>query len=194
VKRAVAVAVLAVLLVVAPVAAADAATPAGLSVSIHEGSGEVHSGDRLTYTATVRNEGTSPVDGRLVVTVPDFLSVDDAKGADRAGSDTSWTVTVPAGGSVSKKLTGVVARIPKGQLRITTLVSLYLGDETRPTIRSADAATIAGVSDPAHAVGDRPDTSTAVPLPGVLLGLGGAAVAAIGAVAVWRLLRRRRQA
>ena len=61
---------------------------------------------------------------------------------------------VPAGGSVTEHLVGVLNDIPKGQLRVTTLVGFYLGDATEPAIRSADAATIAGVKDPAHAVSD----------------------------------------
>lgn len=191
-RGAVAGALLAALLAVVSPAPAEAATPAGLSVSIHAGSGEVHPGDRLTYTATVRNEGTTPIAGRLVITVPDFVRVSDAGDAERAGSDTTWAVTAPAGGSVTKKLTGVLDKIPKGQLRVTTLVSLYLGDDAQPTIRSADAATIAGVKDPAHAVGDSPAKPSAVPSPSPWIAVGAAALA-IGAIAVWQLLRRRRR-
>jgi len=193
VKRAFVGAALTVLLALGPVAAAEAAPPAGLSISIQRGGTEVHPGDRLTYTAIVRNDGTSPVEGRLVITVPDYLRVADAEGADRSGSDASWAVTVPAGAAVSEKLTGVLQRIPKGQLRVTTLVSLYLGDQAQATIRSADAAVIAGVRDPAHAVDDRPTSPTIQPWFLVVAGLAILVLAAIGALAAWRLVVRRRR-
>lgn len=193
-RAAVAGAVLATLLAVGPAVAAEAAAPAGLSVSIRAGNSEVRSGDRLAYTATVTNEGTSTVEGRLVITVPDFVRVVDAEGSDRSGADTSWAVTVPAGGSVSKKLIGVVDRIPEGQLRVTTLASLYLGDAPQPTIRSADAAAIEGVKDPAHAVGDQPAKPAAAPVPIIWICLGLVAVGAIATISARQFfLRRRRQ-
>jgi hypothetical protein len=94
---------------------------------------------------------------------------------------------------VSEKLTGVLAQIPKGQLRVTTLVSLYLGDQTQATIRSADAAVIAGVRDPAHAVGDRPTSPAIQPWFVAVIGLAILMLAAIGALAAWRLIIQRRR-
>ena len=191
-RRVVGAVLLAVALVAAPVAAAEAAAPAGLSISIQrEGSTEVHAGDSLTYTATVRNDGTDPVDGRLVITVPTYVEITDLGGAEGAGDDASWTVTVPAGESVTKTLTVKLDTIPKEELRVTTLVGLYLGDEAEPTIRSADAAAIAGVKDPAHA-SDDPDVAPASPLASPLVWLVVGAVVVIVAVAVWILVRRRR--
>ena len=192
-RRAFAATILTVILAVGPMTAAEAAAPAGLSVSIRNGSSEVHSDDRLVYTATVRNGGVSAVEGRLVITVPAFVRITDAGSADRAGVDASWTVTVPPGGSATKKLTGVLENIPKGQLRVTTLVGLYLGDATQPTIRSADAATIAGVEDPAHAVSDPVAKSTApTAFPIVWIDLGAGAVVVVAVIVGWRLIRRRR--
>ena len=192
-RRVVGAVLLAVALVAAPVAAAEAAAPAGLSISIQrEGSSEVHAGDSLTYTATVRNDGTDPVDGRLVITVPSYAQITDLGGSEGAGADASWTVTVPAGDSVTKTLTVKLDSIPKEELRVTTLVGLYLGDEAEPTIRSADAATIAGVTDPAHASGDpaaQPDAPFASPLMWVGIGL---VVVVIAVVVALVLVRRRR--
>jgi hypothetical protein len=195
VRRAFAAAILTVILAGGPVTAAEAAAPDGLSVSIRNGNSEVHSDDRLVYTATVRNGGVGTVEGRLVITVPAFVRITDAGSADRAGVDASWTVTVPPGGSVTKKLTGVLENIPKGQLRVTTLVGLYLGDATQPTIRSADAATIAGVKDPAHAVNDRaPSSATSAPSPIVWVGLGIGGIVLLAAIAGgWLVWRRRSQ-
>jgi len=194
VRRAVAAAVFSVLLAAAPVSAADAAVPVGLSVSIHADSGQVQSGDRLAYTATVRNAGTDAVDGRLVVTVPGFVHIVEAEGADNTGLDATWTVTVAEGGTVTKKLIGELGAIPKGEVRVTTLVGLYLGDATQPAIRSADAAAIVGVRDPAHAVSDQAAKPAAAGLAIGWIGSGVGAVAVIATGAVWWLVRRRRTA
>lgn len=180
-----------VMLAVVPVATAEAAGPPGLSVSIRNGRGEVRSGDRIVYTTTVRNAGTDSVNGRLVITVPEFLSVTDPGGAHRTGLDASWAVTVPAGGSVTETLTGRLGTIPQNAVRVTTIVGFYVGDADRPAIRSAEADTIAGVTDPAHAVNDRssgPRAPAAFPMGWVVLGLGAVLVLALGA----GLISRRR--
>lgn len=191
-RRVVAAILLTGMLAVGPVATAGAAVPTGLSVSIQDDHAEVHSGDRLTYTATVRNQGTSAVDGRLVITVPSFIHITAAGGADRAGLDASWTVTVPAGARVTKKLTGTLDDIPKGQVRVTTLVGLYLDDSAQPVIRSADAAAIAGVKDPAHAVKEQAPAPASTASPIVWVGLGIGAVILLAAIAsVWLVWRRK---
>ena len=191
-RRFVAAALLTAVLAAGPMSTADAAVPTGLSVSIQNDHAEVHSGDRVAYTATVRNDGTSAVDGRLVITVPAFIHVTGAEGADRTGLDASWTVTVPAGERVTKKLTGTLDDIPKGQVRVTTLVGLYLGDAAQPVIRSADAASIAGVKDPAHAVKDGPPGSAPVTSPAIwIVGVG--ALVLLAAIAVGLLVWRRRR-
>jgi len=193
VRRVVVAGALCVALALGTATAAAAAPPVGVSISINGGSAEVRAGDRLFYIATLRNGGTSAVEGRLVITVPDFVRVADAAGADRSGSAASWDVTVPVGGTVSEKLTGVLERIPKGELRVTTLASLYLAGETQPTIRTADAAAIEGVRDTARAAGDRPVTPAVQPWLVVWIGLAILVLAAIGALAAWRLVVRRRR-
>ncbi|HWH25353.1 MAG TPA: hypothetical protein VNT53_01740 [Pseudolysinimonas sp.] len=190
-RRAIAAVVLIAAFIGIPTTVAAAAAPAGLSVSIGNESSDVHAGDTLAYTATVRNDGTEAVDGRLVISVPTYFRVTVAHDADRAGSDASWSVSVPPGGHVTKKLTGVLTKIPKGELRVTTLVSVYVGDETKPAVRSAEADTIAGVTDTAHSVKEeaakRPN---GLPI-GWIVG-GVAALALMGAAVAWWLVRRRR--
>jgi hypothetical protein len=191
VKRAFVGVLLTAVLAVGPMTAAQAVPPTGLSISIHDGSSELHSGDKLAYTATVRNSGTAQVEGRLAITVPAYVHVTDAAGAERTGADSNWTVVVPAGGSVTKKLVGVLGNIPKAEVRVTTLVSLYVGDATQPVIRSAESDTIAGVKDPAHAVSDRPAESAATPIGWI--GLAGGAIALVVVVVLaWGFGRRRR--
>jgi hypothetical protein len=191
VKRAFVGALLTAVLTVGPMTAAQAVPPTGLSISIRNDSSELHSGDSLAYTATVRNSGTTPVDGRLAITVPAYVRVTDATGADRSGADSNWTVVVPAGGSVTKKLVGVLGNIPKTEVRVTTLVSLYVGDATQPVIRSAESDTIAGVKDPAHAVNDQPAKAASSPIGWIGLGIG--AIALIGVLVLARSLGRRRR-
>ncbi len=191
-KRIVVGLLLTAVLAAGPATAAEAVAPPGLSVSIRSSSSEVRTGDRLEYTATVKNSGTGPVDGRLLITVPAYVRVTGAAGAARSGVDTSWAVTVPAGGSVTKTLAGVLGDIPKGELRVTTLVGLYIGDATQPAIRSAEADTIAGITDSAHAINDpaaahgAPDT---FPVGWIVLGIG--VLVLLAAVGVWWLLRGR---
>jgi len=195
IRVAVSAAVSVALLAGGPATAAAAAAPPGLSISIHNESGSVRSGDRLSYAATLRNDGTAAVDGRLVVTVPAYARITGATGGDLDGSDASWTVEVPAGASVTKKVSATVGDIPKGELRVTTLVSLYLGDATQPAIRSAEADAIAGVTDPARAVGEQPvGPNRAAPVALVWIGVSAAAVLVAAVVVVaWRFGRRRGQ-
>jgi len=175
------------------VGAQAAAAPPGLSISITSANSDVHPGDRLSYVATLRNDGTSAIDGRLVVTVPSYVRISGAAGGDLTGSEASWTVQVPAGGSVTEKVTAVLGGIPKGELRITTLVGLYLGDAAQPVIRSAEADTIAGVTDPAHAASDAPARSGAVISPIGWIGIAAAGILIVaGLVAAFWVLRARR--
>jgi len=189
-----AIALSAVLLGGGPAFAAAAAPPAGLSISIKTDGGSLRSGAQVSYTATVQNDGIAAVDGRLVVTVPNYVSINAADGGHLAGSDASWTVELPAGARVTKKVSATLGDIPKGELRVTTLVSLYLGDATQPAIRSAEADAIAGVTDPAHAVGDKAvDTSAAAPPTLVGIGIGAAAIlVAVAVLGLWWFARRRR--
>ena len=191
-RRSIAAALVALFVAVAPVPAAHAAGATGLSVSIQSDAKDLGSSDRVEYTATLRNGGTDGVEGRLMITVPSFVDVTEASGATLDAGDASWDVSVPAGGSVTEHLVGVLTDIPKGQLRVTTLVGFYLGDAVQPAIRSADAATIAGVKDPAHAVtGPAPKSApTGMSWP---WWVGGAALLLVAAVAVivWRRRRAR---
>jgi hypothetical protein len=180
-----------VAMVTAPSAGAVAAPPTGLSISIQSDRAEVHEDDSLTYTATVTNDGTEAVDGRLVITVPEYVRITDLGGADGSGVDASWTVTVAAGDSVTKTLSVRLDTIPEEELRVTTLVGFYLDDATEATIRSAHAAAIAGVEDPAHAVSD-PSPQPTEPPALLLVGLGVGAAVVLAATATWLLLRRRR--
>ncbi|HEV7742235.1 MAG TPA: hypothetical protein VGO65_07430 [Pseudolysinimonas sp.] len=165
--------------------------PAGLSIAIHNDSTEVRSGDALTYTVVVENSGSDRVDGRLVVTLPDFVRAVDVGGADRSGADLSWPISVAGGEKVTETVTGRIGEIPADEVRVTTLAGVYLGDASEPAVRTAEADAIAGVADPAHAVADRPATASAGPALGWIIGGAGGVIAA--GLLVLVMMARRRQ-
>lgn len=147
---------------VAATAIAPESVPAGLSIAISDGVAVTDSGSTSHYTATVTNDGTAPVTGRLVITLPAPAKYTEAAGAHVEKSDAAWQVRVPAGKSVTHRVTADIGRIPKGDVRVTTLATLYAsGDSTRILVRAADANAIRGVVDPAHTVGQKPARAAA---------------------------------
>jgi hypothetical protein len=175
---------------------AQAATPPpGLSVTISDATAQTTSKATLTYTSTLTNAGTRPVTAQLVLAIPGYASYVQATGATVDKQNATWPVTVPAGRSVVKKASVTLGTIPQGEVRVTTLISVYLpGHPPTLLIRSAEANRIQGVSDPAHTVntaganrgGSRPisaGTVAAIAVPGVLVLL---------LVGAWALRARRR--
>jgi hypothetical protein len=155
----------AALLVAGPaVAAPAAAAPAGLSISLSDGLTQTRSGSELTYTASIANTGTTAVKGTLQLSPPSYASYQNTAGAKLSKQLASWSVSIPAGKSVSKKVIVKLGPIPRGQLEVTTLASFYIGKVTGPpTVRTADADHIAGVSDTPRTVKPKnaPTTSLA---------------------------------
>ncbi len=183
---------LSLVLAATPLTSAEGVTPAGLSISIHDKSVDVRSDEPLAYVATVRNGGTATVEGRLVITVPTYVRITYSQGADQTDVSASWTVAVPAGGNVTKELGAYLGTIPKGELRVTTLVSFFLGDAKAPTIGSADANTIAGVTDPARAETGQtaapPVAPAGLPMAWIAVGV----LAVLAGIGVWWVTWRRR--
>lgn len=187
-------------LLLAPAASATTVSvpqvvPAGLSIAISDGVAETASGLSSNYTATVTNRGSTPVTGKLVITLPSHATYSDAKGAHIDKADATWQVTVAPGKSESRRATADVGRIPKGEVRVTTLATLYAsGDRAQILVRAADANAIQGVVDPAHTVGQKPKTAVVAPGNPTLLIVGGAIFAVLLAlVATGMLLLRRRK-
>jgi hypothetical protein len=153
--------------VYATVAAAVSAAPtvpAALSIAITDGVAETASGSTSDYTATVTNGGTAAVTGELVITLPRHATYTDAKGAHIDKADAAWQVTVAPGKSETRRATVDVGQIPKGEVRVTTLATLYApGDRARILVRAADANAIHGIVDPAHTVGQKPKTAVVTP-------------------------------
>lgn len=171
------------------------AVPEGLSIAITDGVAETAPGASATYTATVTNRGTMPVTGELVIALADRAGFTSVQGAQVDKREASWRVTVAPGTSTSRRAAARVGRIPHGEVRVTTLATLYAnGDRSVILVRAADADAIRGVVDPAHTVGEVAARVPAAPAPPwALLGVAVAAVLAASATAGVALTRRRRR-
>jgi len=133
--------------------AAAAPAPVGLSITLSDSLAQVHSGQDVTMTARLSNAGTRPFSGHLVIEVPGYVHVTHAQGGKIVRSDVRWSVSVPGGKSVSREVKAHIGMIAAGQLRVTTLASVFAGKVSGvPLIRTADADLIAGVKDPARTV------------------------------------------
>jgi hypothetical protein len=198
--RIVAAVVVAGFLSAAPAAAAPDATR--LSISVSDGVSQVRDRTSLAYVATVVNDGAAAVDGRLALEVPGYARYGRAAEARVTHQVATWTVRVPPHSTVIRQATVRIGTIPAGQLRVTSLASLFLGPPTgAPAIRAADTDRIAGVQDPPATPVPQPITSDrpvagrdagpngwlVVGLP--LLGLAG--LAGIGWSVWWRRHLRR---
>jgi hypothetical protein len=179
----------------APAASAAAvstsAPPPGLSITVTDNTTQTAPGADLTYVTKVANAGVKSVKGILVIELPAYVTYAGGTHAAVKGQDASWAVTIPAGGSVSRSVGAHVGTIPHGELRVTTLASLYLSTHaTQPLVRTAESNTIRGVVDTAHTVGAPPPVSSgALPLWVIV---GAAALVVLIALTVVLLARRQR--
>lgn len=180
-----------------PAAAYSAATPPdGLSITITDNVDELADGSTASYEAELTNAGSKSVTVTLIVTVPEFASIENAKGGNIDGSAASWKLKVAAGKSKSVVVDAVIGDIPAATYRITTLTSVYLGTDTdaAPIIASADADTIPGVDDPvapSDATATVVDEEAGFVVPTTLLWvLVGVLAIVVGAVVVLVVRRR----
>lgn len=133
--------------------------PAGLSISIDNGTKSTDPDSDVTYKVTLSNSGAGPITAWVKATVPDYAKITDPGGGDTKDHDNTWKVDVEAGKKHTETFKAHIGAIPKGTYRVTTLASVYLADDTTgaPVIRSADSDTIPGVKEPTGAA----PTSTA---------------------------------
>lgn len=141
-----AAAALGILIGPAPASAASAAPE--MSVTISDGVKTVKPGMDVTYTTKVANLGADPVDAKIVVAVPSSVEIGDAGTGTVDKQTVTWTATVAAHQTSDLKLTATIGDIPKDDVRVTAVASVYVdGVEPSPLIRSADADRIQGVAD-----------------------------------------------
>jgi hypothetical protein len=155
-----AAATLGILIGVAPATAVSAAPE--MSVTISDGVKTVKPGMGVTYTTKVTNLGADPVDAKIVVAVPSYVEVGDAGTGTVDKQTVTWAATVAPHETSDLKLTVTVGDIPKGDVRVTAVASVYVdGVEPSPLIRSADADRIQGVADtPAPKASTAPATAS----------------------------------
>jgi uncharacterized repeat protein (TIGR01451 family) len=135
------------------------APPPGISITLSDAKAQTRPGATLTYTAAVTNAGAGALKGTLVVTIPAYSAFVGATAGHESGADIRWAITVGAGKSITKKVTVKLGTIPKGEVRFTTIATLYpAGTTTQILVRTADPDSIRGVVDPAHSVGLPPVT------------------------------------
>lgn len=141
-----AAAALGILIGPAPASAASAAPE--MSVTISDGVKTVKPGMGVTYTTKVTNLGADPVDAKIVVAVPSYVEIRDAGTGTVDKQTVTWTATVAPHETSDLKLTATIGDIPKDDVRVTAVASVYVdGVEPSPLIRSADADRIQGVAD-----------------------------------------------
>lgn len=168
----------------ASTSAAEAADELRLSVTLSDGVETVAAGDAVTYQAEVRNDGDT-IDTDIVIDAPGYVSLDEADDAVVDGHRATWSLALPHG-TTTFEIPASIGEIPDGEVRVTTLLSVYVGEATAPVVRTAVANRIAGVD-------DEPVASAPVPIVAWVVG-GVAILLALVAVALLIVMRRRRTA
>ncbi|MDQ0614158.1 hypothetical protein QF046_001799 [Microbacterium sp. W4I4] len=159
----------------------ESSAQAELSVTLTADQDVVRSGDEVTLTATVSNTGTVEVPVRTVLELPPYVSVADASDGDVEGSHLTWEVTLGAAQEQTWEADVVIGSIPDGEVRVTSVLSAFVGDQERALVRTAHAASIHGVADTPRPIPvDAVEESTVnlgliavIAVPVVLLGGGG---------------------
>jgi len=105
-------------------ATAHADTPEPqLSIAVDDGSAAAKSGDKLSYTVTVTNLGTTKVkDLRVSQTIPTGASLVTAGShGDEAKGKVSWSVDLGAAQEVTMRTTMTLGSTPESALRLATV-------------------------------------------------------------------------
>jgi hypothetical protein len=151
-----ALAAAALVFVAAPAATAEEVAPAAqLSVTLTSSPETVASGDSVDYTGEVKNLGAAEAVVTVVVETPAFLTLGAAEGATVEGNKASWPVTLAPGAAQAFEIDATIGEIPETEKRVTTLASVFVGDETSPIVRTASASFIDGVDDAPAAKSDK---------------------------------------
>jgi uncharacterized repeat protein (TIGR01451 family) len=122
-----------------PATIADPAAPPELSIAIDNGRTATTSGDRLDYTITVQNIGTTDVEGlRVSQTQPDGLRFESADGGGTAQSGAVlWTVDIPRGTTGTVHTTMTVLATPDDLLRLATVACVRTAADAPPIVCAA---------------------------------------------------------
>ena len=135
----------AVLLGLLPAGAASAApTPSPgpqLSIAVDDGRPAAKAGDRLTYTVTLTNLGTTRVrDLTLTQSVPAGAKLVDAgAGGDLREGQVRWEVDLQASQKRTVKTTLELGRTPEQVLRLATVACASTSAKAAPVVCAADS-------------------------------------------------------
>ncbi|MFJ2030380.1 hypothetical protein [Streptosporangium sp. NPDC087985] len=162
-----------------------------LSISVDNGRTAVKEGDRLTYTVTVHNIGTSKVRGlNLTQSLPTglhFVSADGHGTADKG--QVRWTVDVPAGKDATFHTTAEVQATPEDLLRLATVACASTQADDKPLVCATHSDQL-----PAGAAAEKAAREAAEPATGRLwsagAGVGLLALALAGMLAIRRFRPR----
>jgi uncharacterized repeat protein (TIGR01451 family) len=177
---------------IAPPPSPDAvhAATAAMVIGVSDGVTSATTGDELTYTISLRNDGAAdsgplgvrfqPPSGAEVTTV-------DHDGAREDGVAT-WSIDLPAGGTLTLTVGAKVATLPEGVNGLAGIACIT--HDGTPTLCATDMNQIPGQPD-IHAVVEGGPAATHRSVPWLAVGgiLIGAAALSIGAFV---LIRRRR--
>lgn len=190
-------AVLAALLigVAVPAGPAVADEPPQLSIAVDAGRSSATLGDTLDYTLTVRNLGITDVAGLTVSqSVPPGLEFRSADPAGKSGpAEVRWTMDLPASGEGIVRTTMSVGPTPDDQLRLATVACARTAADAPPVVCASHSVQL-----PAGAASVAAVTATGGSPPSWLnrnggYVVGGALVAAVIAILLFRLFVRRRR-
>jgi hypothetical protein len=115
-----------------------------LSVSFANSVDEVAPESTLDYVAVVENLGSTAVELRVLVTVPDLVEIVTATDAAVEGHTATWTLTVEPGTPASVTTSVHVGTIPAESLWLDASAQVMVGDSTNPVVASADIDPVAG--------------------------------------------------
>ncbi|GAA2054445.1 DUF11 domain-containing protein [Leifsonia soli] len=186
-------AVLAAAMTTAPSVRADEPA-AQLSITLTNSERTVKAGDAVTYTGHVKNLGGTEAAVTIVLESPGYVDLGTAAGAKVEKHMASWTPSIAPGADHTFTIPATIGKIPATERRVTTLASVYAGEDKTPIVRTAAASFIDGVKDVPdnRAVSAQSERNTLVALPWVI---GGAVVllAIVAAVVLLLILRGRRK-
>jgi uncharacterized repeat protein (TIGR01451 family)/LPXTG-motif cell wall-anchored protein len=175
-----------------PSPSASTTTPSApqLSIAVDNGRTTAVVGDRLSYTITVRNLGSTQVRGlRVSQTMPAGLRFESAgsHGVAKAGTVT-WTLNLKANGSTTLHTDGTVTKTPAQLLRLATVACARLSDKGLPLVCASHSDQLPAGAAAELALAGNEETSW--PSAGLVTALAGVGVLAAAAALVFRRRRR----
>jgi uncharacterized repeat protein (TIGR01451 family) len=110
-----------------------------LAISIGDGQVAARPGQVLTYTASLRNTGSTGIAALKVTQVMSAgLQVTAASsGGVRQAAQVSWSSALPAGGTRTFRVTARVTKVPAQLLRLAAVACVTLPDGRQPVVCAA---------------------------------------------------------